>query len=69
MSALGQGMLLINIRGGLGGGPGMGALLTIPSIFGSLLGGFIYDFNPVFTWFLMGSSFLISGIIAYFFIK
>ncbi len=69
MSALGQGMLLINIRGGLGGGPGMGALLTIPSILGSLLGGFIYDFNPVLTWFLMGFSFLISGIVGYFFLK
>lgn len=54
MSALGQGMLFINTRGGGGGGPGMGTLLTIPSIIGSLLGGVIYGIDPNLLWLSFG---------------
>jgi MFS family permease len=63
MAALGQGMLFINTRGGGGGGPGMGAILTIPSIFGAMIGGFIYKYNPVIPWVLMGCSMLVSAFI------
>ena len=63
MSALGQGMLLINTRGGGGGGPGMGALLAIPTIVGSLLGGVFYSFNPVWLWGSFGLSLLINAVI------
>jgi MFS family permease len=69
MSALGQGMLLVNTRGGAGGGPGMGALLTIPSIIGSLLGGVIYNMDPEFLWILFGVSTILSAIISKLYLK
>ncbi len=64
MSALGMGMLFINTRGGGGGGPGMGTLLTIPSIIGAILGGFVYGYNPNLLWMSFGVALLISAIIS-----
>jgi MFS family permease len=69
MAALGQGMLLINMRGVGTGGPGMGAVLTIPTIIGSLLGGFIYQISPQLPWLLMGTAMIISASISALFIK
>ncbi len=69
MAAIGQGMLNINVRGGSGGGPGMGAVLTIPAIIGSLLGGFIYQASPRLPWFLMGAAMLVSASICALFMK
>ncbi len=69
MAAIGQGMLNINVRGGGSGGPGMGAVLTIPAILGSLLGGFIYQASPRLPWFLMGAAMLVSASICAFFMK
>jgi MFS family permease len=69
MAALGQGTLFINVRGGGGGGPGMGAVLTIPSILGALLGGFIYQTSHQLPWFLMGAAMLLSASICAFFMK
>jgi len=63
MATLGQGMLLVNTRGGGSGGPGMGAILAIPSIIGSVLGGFIYDYNPALPWMLFGASMAVSSVI------
>jgi len=63
MAALGQGMLIINIRGSGGGGPGMGAVLTIPSILGSMAGGYVYEYNPMLPWLLMGAAMLLSAAI------
>jgi len=64
MSALGMGMLFINTRGGGGGGPGMGTLLTIPSIIGSILGGFVYGYNPNLLWMSFGVALLLSAVIS-----
>ena len=64
MSALGQGMLFINTRGGGGGGPGMGTLLTIPSIIGSLLGGIIYGIDPNLLWLSFGLVLVTSSVIS-----
>ena len=64
MSALGMGMLFINTRGGGGGGPGMGTLLTIPSIVGSILGGFVYGYNPNLLWMSFGVALLISAVLS-----
>ncbi|MBT3283170.1 MFS transporter [Candidatus Bathyarchaeota archaeon] len=64
MSALGMGMLFINTRGGGGGGPGMGTLLTIPSIIGAILGGFVYGYNPNLLWLSFGVVLLISAIMS-----
>ncbi len=69
MAALGQGSLFINLRGGGGGGPGLGAVLTIPALMGSLLGGFIYQASPRLPWFLMGAAMLVSASICAFFMK
>ena len=69
MSALGQGMLLINTRGGGVGGPGMGALLTIPTIAGSLLGGVVYSYDPKLLWVSFGLSMLCSAVISALFLE
>jgi MFS family permease len=69
MSALGQGMLFVNIRGGGAGGPGMGAILVIPTILGSLIGGFVYNYNPVLLWLFYGASLLLSAFISWTFLK
>jgi MFS family permease len=69
MAAIGQGMLIINMRGGGAGGPGMGAILTIPSILGSLMGGVIYQVSPRLLWFLMGAAMIVSASISAFFMK
>jgi len=63
MAALGQGMLVINTRGSGGGGPGMGAVLTIPSILGAIVGGYVYEYNPVLPWMMMGVAMLLSALI------
>jgi len=64
MAALGQGMLVINTRGGSGGGPGMGSILTIPSILGSVIGGFIYRFDATLPWLLLAIFLLFNSGIA-----
>jgi MFS family permease len=68
MSALGVGWLLINTRGGGVGGPGMGALLTIPTIVGSLLGGLVYSYRPELLWLSYGSSLILNIIICWIFL-
>jgi DHA1 family multidrug resistance protein-like MFS transporter len=68
MSALGQGMLFVNTRGGGVGGPGMGALLVVPTIMGSLLGGFVYNYNPELLWLFYGVSLILSAAISWTFL-
>ncbi len=63
MAALGQGMLVINLRGSAGGGPGMGAVLAIPSILGAIVGGYVYEYNPMLPWLMMGAAMLLSALI------
>ncbi|NQT08093.1 MFS transporter [Candidatus Bathyarchaeota archaeon] len=63
MAALGQGMLVINLRGSAGGGPGMGAVLAIPSILGALVGGYVYEYSPMLPWLMMGAAMLLSALI------
>lgn len=64
MAALGRGMLFINYRGGGGGGPGMGFFLTIPSMLGFLLGGLIYEANPIYPWLILASTTALSSILS-----
>ncbi len=68
MAALGQGMLYINTRSA-GGGPGMGAVLTVPSILGSVLGGFVYDLNPALPWVLFSASMVLNASISAFLVS
>ena len=51
MAGLGQGIPL----GITGGGYAQGFMLFIPSAIGSLLSGYIYDFNPAYPWYLQGA--------------
>jgi MFS family permease len=70
MAALGMGLLFVDTSGSsTGGGPGMGALLTVPSIIGSMLGGIIYNLDPKLPWLLLGSSMLLNAILAFIFIR
>lgn len=68
MATLGRGFLLINVRGGVGGGPGMGFILTFPVIIGSFLGGYIYDTCPSVPWLLLGASLAVNAVLATFFL-
>jgi len=69
MAALGRGMLFVNYRGGGGGGPGMGFILTLPVVVGSILGGFIYDAIPSSPWLLLGAALTINAILSALFLK
>jgi len=62
MAALGQGRIFVNTMGGTEG-PGMGAILTIPSIVGSILGGFVYSYNSILPWILLSASMLTCMVI------
>jgi len=68
MAAIGQGMLFINTRGGTGG-PCMGMVLTIPSVLGSILGGFVYGYDPSLPWALLALSMIINAAICVVFIS
>ncbi len=64
MAAFGRGTIMIAPGGGGGGGPGMGYVLALPVMVGSLLGGYIYSLSPASTWLLqsvltLGSLFLV----------
>jgi MFS family permease len=71
MSAIGRGVIMVTGPGvgGGGGGPGMGFLLTIPIILGSLIGGFIYSANPLYSWFLLTGALVVSILISVFFLR
>lgn len=69
MAAIGRGMLVTDLRGGGGGGPSMGFVMTIPVFIGSLLGGYIYQMNPVTPWIIQGCALFLNAIIATFLLK
>jgi MFS family permease len=49
MAALGQGGILIGAAGGVGG-PGVGFVTIVPLMIASLVGGYLYAWNPAFPW-------------------
>jgi hypothetical protein len=70
MAYLGIGFLFVDARGGSsGGGPGMGALLTIPSILGSILGGFIFNYYAYLPWLLLGGAMILNALLAFFYLE
>jgi MFS family permease len=50
MAALGRGTVLLGASSGGTGGPGLGFLITIPVMVGSLLGGYLYSLSPLASW-------------------
>jgi MFS family permease len=69
MATLGRGYLLINYRGDVGSGPGMGFILTFPVIIGSLFGGYIYEISPPIPWLLLGAAQAVNTVLAAFFLR
>lgn len=69
MSALGQGSIMIGPAGGGTGGPAMGYIITIPLMLSSLAGGYLYAWNPSYTWFFVGLVTALSILLVIFFIR
>ncbi|MFC1802838.1 MFS transporter [Thermoproteota archaeon] len=69
MAALGRGSVLIGATGGGTGGPGMGYLFVIPVMISSILGGVLYDMNPVFPWYSVAIATIIQMLLVILFIK
>lgn len=64
MAAIGRGAVMIGAASGGIGGPGMGFLITIPVMLGSLAGGYLYSANPVFPWLFVAGATAISVLLA-----
>jgi MFS family permease len=60
MAAIGRGSVMIGAASGGTGGPGMGFVVTIPVMVGSLLGGYLYAFGPRYPWFFAAAAVAIS---------
>ena len=71
MSAIGRGVIMVTGPGvgGGEGGPGMGFVLTVPIIMGSLVGGYIYSVNPTLSWLLLTGALVISTAISIVFLR
>ncbi len=69
MAALGRGSVMIGASSGGTGGPGVGFLMTLPIMFSSLAGGYLYHWNPVYPWLFVLAVTLISLLLASFFVR
>jgi MFS family permease len=69
MAAIGRGTVLLGAASGGTGGPGMGFLITVPVMLGSILGGYLYTLNTALTWACAVGATGISLILALFWIK
>lgn len=52
MAAIGQGGIMLHPAGGGVGGPALGYLFIPPVMLASLSGGYLYELNPIYPWFL-----------------
>lgn len=68
MAAVGRGTVLLGSSSGGTGGPGMGFLITVPVMLGSLAGGYIYAFNTNLTWIFAAGATTVSMFLALFLI-
>lgn len=69
MAAIGRGSVQIGAASGGTGGPGMGFMITIPVMIVSILGGYLYTYNPALPWFFVFTSTTISIILLALFIR
>lgn len=69
MAAIGRGMVLLGPAAGGTGGPGMGFLTTLPVMLGSLAGGILYTYNPVFPWLFVSAATVLSILLAVLFMR
>ncbi len=64
MAAIGRGTVMIGASSGGTGGPGVGFLVTVPLMISSLLGGYLYAYNPASPWYLVGVAIALSTLVA-----
>jgi MFS family permease len=69
MAAIGRGSVIMGASSGGTGGPGMGFLITIPVMVASLVGGYLYEYNPILPWLFTASASSIGVILAVLFIR
>jgi MFS family permease len=69
MAAIGRGTTMIGATGGGTGGPGLGYLFVIPVMISSIVGGILYDMNPVYPWYFVAGASLIQLLCVVFFIR
>jgi MFS family permease len=69
MAALGRGTVMIGASSGGTGGPGVGFLITVPLMIGSLVGGYLYAYSPVMPWIVTGVALALSTLLAVLFIR
>jgi len=69
MAAIGRGMVMIGASSGGTGGPGMGYLITIPVMLGSLAGGYLYADNPALPWFFILGATALSVLLSVLFLR
>jgi len=69
MAAIGRGTVMIGASSGGTGGPGVGFLVTVPLMVSSLLGGYLYAWNPASPWYLVGVAIVISTLVAVLYVR
>jgi len=69
MAAFGRGSVMIGASGGGTGGPGMGYLFVLPVMASSIVGGVLYNMNPVYPWYAVGIATVVQLICVLLFIR
>jgi MFS family permease len=69
MAAIGRGAVMLGAASGGTGGPGMGFLITLPVVLGSIAGGYLYGHNPAFPWFFVLGATAISVLLSALFLR
>ncbi|MBN1583414.1 MAG: MFS transporter [Anaerolineae bacterium] len=63
MAAIGRGAVMLAPASGGTGGPGVGFVITFPLMLASLLGGYLYDYDPVLPWIFVSAATMASIIL------
>lgn len=69
MAGLGRGSVMIGAAGGGTGGPGMGYLFVLPVMASSIVGGILYNMNPVFPWYAVAVATAVQLVCVLLFIR
>jgi len=69
MAAFGRGSVMIGATGGGTGGPGMGYLFVLPVMASSIVGGILYNMNPVYPWYAVAVATVVQLICVILFIR
>ena len=69
MAAIGRGFVQLGPASGGTGGPGMGFLTTLPVMLGSIAGGYLYRYNPIYPWLFVSAATVLSIALAVLFLR